>query len=323
MTHPTEPLIFGNKDSEISLLPHRGRVLGMTVGGHDALWNPEEISAPWNLGGERLWLGPESDWFWKKTDRVDFDHYQVPAGLDPDNWLVTACSPGCCEATLSLALRCHHADRHLHLSIRRRFEQIDVAPTDYALAGGVMITTTLEILGGTPGQAVDLWSIIQVPFGGRMVAPTLGNPSPRDYFDPCPEDEMQQSAGVLFLKVGGPSMFKIGLPPEQIMGRMAYVRPVGGRMLVLERSFPVHPALAYCDAPLGAPGTRGDAAQFFNDGGKFGNFGEMEHRSPAIVCGLGPQSLTETAVTTVALYDPPGFAGWESSFLSSNIPTSP
>ncbi len=184
---------------------------------------------------------------------------------------------------------------------------------------GLITTTTMEILDGTPGQFVDLWSILQVPSGGHMLMPAVGQPTPRDYFEPCPPDEMVASDGRFSLRIGGPAIFKIGLGPSQTTGRIAYVRPVGDdRWLVLDRSFPVHPALPYCDAPLGVSGTRGDAVQFFNDGGKFGIFGEMEHRSPAIACGVGPQAVTESAVTTISLLDKSGFTLWKTAFLQTS-----
>jgi hypothetical protein len=55
--------------------------------------------------------------------------------------------------------------------------------------------------------------------------------------------------------------------------------------------------------------------RFFNDGAKFGVFGEMEHRSPAIWCGSAPQSITEATVATAALFDSRGLAAWQEEFL--------
>lgn len=315
----TKPTIWRTSGGTISLLPQRGRLLGIEVGGHHALWSPAEVTASWNLGGERLWIGPESDWFWKKTDRVDFEQYQVPPGLDPDGWSVTDAGASACEARQELDLQCHHADRRIRVAIRRRFEMLDGAALAGTAAVGLLTTTTMEIIEGTQGQFVDLWSILQVPFGGRVLMPTIGRPMARDYFDPCPPEEMEASDGLFSLRIGGPAIFKVGLGSGQTAGRIAYVRPAdGGRWLVLYRSFPVHPALPYCDAPLGVPGTRGDAVQFFNDGGKFGSFGEIEHRSPAIACGAGPQAITESAVTSVALLDEPGFALWKADFLQAS-----
>ena len=311
-----QPIIWSTPRGRISLLPSRGRILQIEAAGQPCLWNPPQATAEWNLGGERLWIGPEPSWFWKQTARVDFEQYQVPPGLDPDLWSVRAVSGDACEATLPLDLHCHHEDRHLRLEIHRRFELLDEKAL--ALRGaavGFAATTTLEIKDGTPGQSADLWSVIQVPVGGEMRMPLVGPARPRDYFDPCPSSEMDEADGYLSLKIGGPAMFKIGVGPARVAGRIAYVRPVGNHWLVLERSFPVHAALPYCDAPLDAQGTQGDAAQFFNDGGKFGVFGEMEHRSPAIHCGSGPQLITETTITTAALFDARELEVWQAEFL--------
>jgi len=284
---------------KIHLLPERGRVLGLEVNGHAALWSPKESSAAWNLGGERLWLGPESEWFWKKTDKVDFANYQVPPPLDPDDWTVTGTGDGWCHAEVSLTLtNAGGQDRSLSLALRRQFSLL----TDGNMAAGgssigIQTVTTVNILGGTPGVAVDLWSILQVPLGGEMQVPLLKAPTVRNYFSPCPPEETSAHDLLLSLKIRGTNIFKIGLPPEEVAGRINYVRPVEGGHIVIARSFPVHPGMHYCDAPLGDQGSQGDAAQFFCDDGSFGGFGEMEHRSPAIICGQGPQTLSETTIT--------------------------
>jgi hypothetical protein len=302
----------------VTILPHRGRLLGLKIHAHPALWNPDETTAAWNLGGERLWIGPEADWFWQRLGTPDFAHYKVPSALDPDVWIVEENREGYARATLEATLRSAHRGAFVSIRVERSMQLLAPLGMHSRNPGlGLLTTTTAEILDGTPGQPLDLWSIIQVPHGGKMVVPTVGTPTPRDYFDPCPSAEMERANGVLLLQIGGPSMFKIGLPPDQSTGRMAYARAVDGGMLVVERSFPVHPSLRYCDAPLSALETQGDAAQFFNDGGNFGNFGEMEHRSPAIVCGSGPQRITESTVTTASLMGADDFTRWEALYLQN------
>jgi len=319
-----EPLNWVSPHGTVTLLPERGRVLGMTVGRHQALWQPAELTGDWNLGGERLWIGPEADWFWRKTDRVDFDYYSVPTALDPDLWRVLNRGNGVCECELELKLNSHHSDKSLNLLLSRRFSLLVAGRFETAeRAISLCQTTSVKILGGTPGQPVDLWSIVQVPIGGIMLMPTVGNPSPRDYFSPCPSGEIQSCAEVFSLRIGGPDLFKVGIGPTQSVGRIAYARRVEGGVLVIERSFPVHRSLGYCDAPLGFQGLNGDAVQFFNDGGDFGSFGEMEHRSPAIYCGQGEQILTETTVTTVSLMSHQEWKKWRDSYapsLSDDIP---
>lgn len=147
-----------------------------------------------------------------------------------------------------------------------------------------------------------------------MLVPVRGTPVPRDYFDPCPPQEMGFTQGLFRLHIGGPAMFKVGFQPEQTDGRIAYERRLDGGWLVILRTFPVHPMLRYCDVPLNAAAPQGDAAQFFNDGGKFGDFGEMEHRSPAIRCGIGPQEYQESTVTHAAFLSESEHQNWKSLF---------
>lgn len=314
-------LTWKTEAGSICVLPGRGRILNIEIGGHEALWSPREATAAWNLGGERLWIGPESDWFRKRTDKVDFDHYQVPQVLDPDDWKPAHSGEGTCSARLAIKLVSPHSGSFLDLAVHRRFELLaGCVSHERQLGIGMQISTHLEILGGTQGQPVDLWSILQIPCGGRMLVPTIGTVRPRDHFDPCPASNFHAAPGTFDLGIGGSTMFKVGLAPRNCAGRIAYARPIGSAWLVLERSFPLHPALRYCDAPLGEPGSQGDALQFFNDGGKFGVFGEIEHRSPALICGTGPQSCSETTVTSVTLMSERDYPEWKSNFIGSATP---
>jgi hypothetical protein len=288
----------------IRLLPGRGRLLGIELGGHEALWAPGESTAPWNLGGERLWIGPERDWFWQQTDKVDFSHYQVPPALNPDHWNVLESTCDHAAAETCLTLQCTHSDRACDLRIHRTWDLLSSEkPEDLAIH--LRCTTSLDILGGSHGQPVDLWSLIQIPPGGVITMAANETPCPRDHFDPCPTEDFEVCEGKFRLKIGGQAIFKIGLPPQQASGEIIYSRPVPEGCLELHREFSVHPGLRYCDAPLNAPGSQGDAVQFFNDGGQHGCFGELEHHSPALHCGVGPQSHTEITTTTVHLSKKP------------------
>ncbi len=64
--------IWKSETSTVRVLPSRGRLLDVEIGGHGALWSPEAPPLDWCLGGERLWFGPEPDWHWQKFGAPDF-----------------------------------------------------------------------------------------------------------------------------------------------------------------------------------------------------------------------------------------------------------
>jgi hypothetical protein len=246
----------------------------------------------------------------------DFAHYKVPAALDPDLWTVEEEREGFFRASLQATLRSAHRDAFVSLRVERSMELLDPAMMAGNAGGvGLVTSTTMEILDGTPGQPVDFWSLLQVPQGGRMIIPTVGPGAPRDYFNPTPPGEVAVHLNYTEIAMRGTAAFKLGIAPSRAAGRLAYVRPVEGGTLVLARSCLVDPGLRYSDAPLHALDTQGDAFQFYCDDGAFGPFGELEHRTPAIFCGTGPQRFAETAVTRLMLLDNAAYAGWLSEFL--------
>ena len=64
--HELKTLVWKTSAGTITLLPQRGRVLQVTVAGQDAFWVNPNWTGDWNVGGDRLWVGPEISWFWKK-----------------------------------------------------------------------------------------------------------------------------------------------------------------------------------------------------------------------------------------------------------------
>lgn len=310
-------ITWKTKVGSVRVLPERGRVLGIETGGHEALWSPPEVTAEWNLGGERLWIGPEADWHWLHLGTTDFANYKVQPALDPDIWAVGQSREGFFSGSVDIAVRSPHRDAHVKVRLTRSVELLPEENLAAPKSGIALRTCTgMEILDGTPGQPVDFWSLLQIRPGGTLLIPGVGPAVPRDYFSPAPPSEFAVHPACTEIHIRCAAMFKLGISAAHSAGRIAYARPVPGGQLVLARYFPVYPDLFYCDSPMDALDTQGDALQFFCDDGSFGGFGELEHRSPALRCGTGPQSISEVATTRLMLLSDSEFPDWRNQWIS-------
>jgi hypothetical protein len=75
----------------LELSPSAARVLRVELGGVPAFWAPAAADG-WNLGGDRLWFGPEWDWFWSAPPGEGVGGHAVPPSVDPGEW--RASGPG-------------------------------------------------------------------------------------------------------------------------------------------------------------------------------------------------------------------------------------
>jgi hypothetical protein len=245
---------------------------------HEAFWTAPD-APDWNVGGDRLWFGPERDWFWADGTGGLADHL-VPPEIDPGGWKQVAPL----EANATIPLRNRTTGDLTEIDVTRRITLVHETHDRIEY----LTTDTLRVLTGPSGQAVSAWNVLQVPLGGVLtidLAAVSGSAtalSYRDYLAPVDPARLTVRAGQAVLRATGEHMFKIGMTARVFGGRLSYARDG----IVIERTVPVEPDSFYCDGPRDAdPAAPGDAMQIFEDDGHYGGYTEIEHHSPAARVG--------------------------------------
>ena len=304
------------KDGTISLLPRRGRVLQVTVGGHEAFWVNPKWRGDWNVGGDRLWVAPEVAWCWKSLKGLDPDQYVFPKEMDPGHWKPARRGKMFCEVRQQIRLRQFQKRAVLNLAMARSIRAVDLPAAPFFRQHVAYRTDNdLWIRGGLASQPVGLWSLIQVPNGGEMIVPCRAKPVFRAYFNPVAPRLWGFSGRSLRFQINGRDTYKVGVSPDVVTGQMAYVRRVGREFLVIHRTFFPQPWREYCDVPPTALQTQGDAVQIYNDGGALGGFGELEYHSPAIRAEAGDEHVADTNLTVVGLVRDRDWREWKRHWL--------
>ena len=263
-------------------------------------------------GGDRLWLGPEVAWFWPSLEKAREDpieHAQVPKEIDPGAY---EADPGGGAVTLhaEIDLVDGRDDRPLQLMVERSIRLLDPpAGLPDGVAGlGYATTHRLRVRNpdAEPGPVASAWSIAQVPPGGTLVCPTTRRLSIADevtsYYNDFGPDHVRAGDDAVRFTIDARRRIKMGLKPEDTVGRMGYFRPSGdGRASLILRFFPTLPDETYCDVPRSADAdvrSGGDCLQAYNDDLTYGAFGEMEHHDPAVAVG-GVERQDHTSTTLV------------------------
>ncbi|GAB3597864.1 hypothetical protein [Microbacterium tumbae] len=262
----------------------------------DAFHDPTDFAAlhgsgAWNVGGDRIWVGPEIEYMIPDRDRY-WDTYDMPASIDPATHVLSGAED---EPILhrQMRLRAHRRSRSegrdvftsLDLTVRIRATPNPLRHTatmpECVEYGGYATELTLSQAAGTPVDA-ESWMLVQVRPGGTALVPGASGTRVTDYYEPV-GDLLERRPGGTAVTITGADRYKIGFTSAHVTGRLAYLRELGeDRAVIVVRASPVWAGLGYAEEPDIAPGHRGDALHIYNDDGGLGGFAELEARGTPI-----------------------------------------
>jgi hypothetical protein len=293
-----QPRILPGPAGALLVTVHGARVLGVFLDGSPdnlvwvndpALRDAEHArrfvgAGEWNLGGDRCWIAPELELFFRNPAKPSHEDWAVPAAIDPGRYSVLH------EAQTGVVLQMHGDMTDPATRSPFRFQltrAICLCPPPVETDGlgyiGYELSSELRVLTPDhPATCYGLWEIMQVPPGGTVFIPTRRPPELVDYFQTGVAAHCRVERAHVAFPVTGQAKHKLGLRAADCYGAMVYYRPGPQESATLiVRQAGVFPGAVYADYPAHQPHRRDVALQFYNDSGAFGGFGEMEYHAPA------------------------------------------
>ena len=302
-------------EAVVVVSPWGGRIYGPFFdSGPCENWLPEAFSSDdaltalvasrsWNLGGDRLWVGPEITYM--IPDRSDYwGSCTMPPSMDPGTHHLTRSGD---EITL-------HREVNLQAFIKPSGSvsvqlQLRVRPVahplrhlrgeDAALSLGYAgyVTEVRTTVRSDGAQPVESWVLAQVQAGGTALVAASPQAQVTDYYEPV-DELLRQVPGGLTVSLTGADRFKVGFAAPNVTGRVGYLRrtPLRDHGVLLVRASHSEPSAEYAEEPDPTPGVRGDPLHLYNDDGALGGFAEVEARGTPLL-GPGPDPVVDRFAT--------------------------
>jgi hypothetical protein len=302
------------QDSSLLLISQRGaRLYGPFRSETDASenWMPEAFrsaeafaalitSQHWNIGGERVWIGPEIQYM--IPVRSDYwGSYDLPAAMDPGEHSWEAGDGGDTLTRRNTLQGYNLGSGQVDLDVR-----ISVTPAAHPLRftraygegvsdvrfAGYTQRVELTWAGGAPLLS-ESWNLAQVRPGGQALISANPLVEVTDYYEPS-ADFVDVTPGAVRARITGDRRYKIGVKAPHVSGRVGYFRDgAGDESSLLVRNFANDPSSVYAEEPDFSEGVLGDSIHLYNDDGALGGFGELEARGRTIGGATGRRSVAD------------------------------
>lgn len=293
----THTLVLSS-DAEVLVCERGGRILGIFNGAEsdNLLWTSPELaddaraaaflkSEAWNIGGDRLWFGPELRY--SVGDRTRFwETLHTPEEIDPGCWYMDCLVDGV-EFSQRMRLNaCDGSQIRVSADVRNHVHAVAnpvrALPDGDELMRGVKyagFTQHIHVEGG--GEGIEPWQLMQVMPGGRVYIPMFRPARGVDYYERAAPFEEVTAKGTV-LRATGCNRYKVGYKAAEVAGRIGYACRWNGEACLLVRSFPNDPSGLYEEEPPLMPGEKGFSVHVYNDGDAYHGFTELECSMPSV-----------------------------------------
>jgi len=259
-------------------------------------------SGDWNLGGERIWIGPEIQY--NIQNRNDFwGTYNLPKQIDPGTYTLDQPRSGQWRLRQKMILDAYNlASGRKELHLERLVNKVEDPLrnlSDYqGLMDGVIFAGWEQTIFLSESKRDHImsqaWNLVQLNPGGILLIPSSPKVEVTNYFEPIDEELQTIHDNYVALKITGNRQYKVGYKAAHVFGRLAYLNHLDdGRAYLIVRNFYNDPSGLYLEEPPDRPGWRGDSIYVYNDDGGFGGFGELECLGQAIGGITGRSSSTD------------------------------
>jgi hypothetical protein len=213
-----------SEESSILVSEHGGRPLGIfpKENCNNLLWVNPNIkkaiaSRSHEIGGDRYWISPERDFFYKKPET--FEDWICQSTLDPANYEILMTSDNSCTVSSQIFILNQRTKHGSQGEVTRQFKLIkEPYHTGLSYCG-------IEILDDCVLYRANLkvngWSLATVISGGpenpgTVLIPTKANPKPLSYFRMIPEDRLRRERNYVAFKIDVNDIYKLAIRPEDI-----------------------------------------------------------------------------------------------------------
>jgi hypothetical protein len=238
-------------------------------------------------GGLRVWFSPEWAYFWDgPPDALRFSNHTTQRAAAEGRWSLQERSRRCVTATTRDEILDLSRRERVSFTVERTIGLFDTPPDEVRGAAvvfsGLSVLQRLELVEPSPETQLDLWNLLQVSTGSRMLFPVRRGRAPEVYYNASGKRSWREHEDLVEWPVSGDSEAKLGLSASEITGRVGALVPENReRATLLVWNHPVLPGLPYPDGPR----KHFDRDQVVQSWDGFG-FGEIEYHSPAADCNL-------------------------------------